>query len=317
MKRYRRASHSLPLLWAAFLLLVLLAALLLWQHFAADNNSEPMQPAGPGTVTDILQEPSPEGVAVTVTFIDVGEGDSILITTEKHAVLIDGGIYEAGGKVLSALRQAGVKSLDAVILTHPHYDHYGSLRRVLAQFPVGEFITAEVPEDQLPTASSYEKLLDTLGEKRIPAHFAAVGMTLDLEGATLQILGPIAGKRYDSLNNYSVVARLDCGETAFLFTGDAEEAAENDLIASGAALSADVLKAGHHGSATSSSAPFLQRVQPQWAVISVGEDNDYNLPSDAALRRLKQEGAALWRTDLQGCITAKSDGSTITFTTEE
>lgn len=309
-------ARRLSLLWGAYLLLVALAGLLMWQRLAQIQKQSAI-PVGGGNGTAIEQPQQTGETAVTVTFIDVGQGDSTLITTANHAILIDGGEYSAASAVKAALHTAGVKQLDAVILTHPHSDHFGSLRSILEEFPVGEFIMPEVPQEQLPTAASYGKLIDTLQSGEIPCRYAVPGMSWELEGATLTVLGPAQGKTYDGLNDYSVVTRLTCGETAFLFTGDAEEPSEYDLLASGEDLSADVLKVGHHGSGTSSSIPFLQRVQPDYAVIPVGADNDYNLPSDDALRRLKLEGATLYRTDLQGCVTVKSDGAVLTITTEE
>lgn len=130
----------------------------------------------------------------------------------------------------------------------------------------------------------------------------------------MTVLGP--QEAYDDPNNTSIVLRVDYGETSFLFTGDMERTAEEDLLDADAALEADVLKAGHHGSDTSSSYPFLRAVDPEAVVISVGEDNTYGHPDEAALSRFRDLGAAVYRTDLQGDVVFTSDGTEITVSTE-
>ena len=302
MRRRTQAIKNTTTLWIAFFLLLALAAFLLWQE---------LRPA------DASQQGSNAATGITVTMINVGQGDSILIYSKNHAILMDAGEYSAADEVIAAIRQAGIKKLDAVILTHPHADHYGGIRSVLGAFPTAEFITCALPEEQIPTTTAYEKLLNRLAAEKIPGRYAAVGMSWELDGATLTVLGPAEGKTYENLNNLSVITRLDYGKSSFLFTGDAEELAENDLLTSDAKLDADVLKVGHHGSGTSSSERFLQTVSPKTALISVGEGNDYGLPNEFALRRLKASGATLYRTDIQGNITLQSDGETVTVKTEK
>ena len=296
----RPTRRERRMLWCAFFLLLALAAFLLWQELF------PQTPA---------PSPNPTAVGLTLRVIDVGQAQSLLLTCGDDAILVDAGEYAAGGKVLAALSRAGVNRLTAAIVTHPHSDHYGGLRTVLEKIPTAAFYTSAVPEEQLPTAQSYGKLLDTLAAQAVPSAYLFAGDTLSLGGATVTVLSPAKGAIWENLNNYSLVLRVTYGNTAFLLMGDAEADVEEALLAAKTELSAAVLVVGHHGSATSSCADFLKAVAPRYAILSVGEDNSYNLPNTGVLARLKEQGAALYRTDLQGTVTVTSDGEQITVTT--
>ena len=198
-------------LWIAFFLLLALAAFLLWQELS------PWEKA-PAT--------NPPAVGLTLRVIDVGQAQSLLLTCGEDAILVDAGEYAAGGQVLAALSRAGVKSLTAAILTHPHGDHYGGMRTVLEKIPTAAFYTSAVPEEQLPTTLSYEKLLDTLSGEQIPAAYLFAGDTLTLGEATVTVLAPARGALWEKLNNYSLVLRVTYGNTAILLKGDAEAEAE-------------------------------------------------------------------------------------------
>ena len=244
----------------------------------------------------------------------MGQAQSLLLICGEDAILVDAGEYVAGGKVLAALSRAGVQHLSAAIVTHPHSDHYGGMRTVLEKIPTAAFYTSAVPESQLPTTQSYEKLLNTLSEQSIPAAYLFAGDTIPLGDATVTVLSPARGATWENLNNYSLVLRVTYGNTAFLLMGDAEAEVEESMLTAKTELAADVLVVGHHGSATSSSKNFIKAVAPRDALLSVGEDNSYNLPNTGVLTRLKEQGAALYRTDLQGTITVISDGEQITVT---
>ena len=239
--------------------------------------------------------------------LDVGQGDSFLLRTQEQTVLIDTGEAEYADTVVSALKEYGVEQLDLVIATHMHSDHMGGMAEVLEAVPAKTFIMTELPEELTPTSRVYENLLTALEQSPetevIPAQ---PGDRYSLgDGVTLTILGPVAD--YDDLNLTSVVCRVDAGDRSFLFTGDMEKKAENDLIAAGADLSADVLKVGHHGASTSSTADFLTEVDPVCSVISVGEGNSYGHPTAATLERLNEYGP-VYRTDLLGEIRITTDG---------
>ena len=288
-------------LWAAFFLLLALAAWLLWQELSPPAVSPVSTPVSPA-----------DGEGLTLRVLDVGQAQSLLLTCGGEAMLIDAGEYAAGGKVLAALSRAGVPSLSAATLTHPHSDHYGGLRTVLQKIPAAAFYTAAVPEEQLPTVTSYARLWQTLAEQSVPSAYLAAGDTLSLGEAVITVLSPMPGAACENLNNYSLVLRVEYGGTALLLMGDAEEETESALLQGGAALAADVLVVGHHGSGTGSGEAFLSAVSPRIAVISVGEDNDYSLPDAAVLTRLKALECAVYRTDLQGTVTVVSDGAAVT-----
>ena len=298
MPRQYTTRRERKRLWCAFFLLLALAAFLLWQELSPWEKA----PA-----------PNPPAAGLTLRVIDVGQAQSLLLTCGEDAILVDAGEYAAGGRVLAALSRAGVKSLTAAILTHPHGDHYGGMRTMLEKTPAAAFYTSAVPENQLPTTQSYEKLLSTLSEQAIPAAYLFAGDTIPLGDATVTVLSPARGTTWENLNNYSLVLRVTYGNTAFLLMGDAEAEVEETLLAVKTELAADVLVVGHHGSATSSSENFLKAVAPRYAILSVGEDNSYNLPNTGVLTRLKEQGAALYRTDLQGTVTVTSDGENLTI----
>lgn len=320
MKRQKKPKHRFYRLWPGIVMLLVLAAILLmpedcFQLLKDRFASDPAVPVSydTGEASDITRK---EGT-LTVQVLDVGQGDSILITTGDTAVLIDGGEYTSASVICDALRQQGIEKPDAVILTHPHSDHYGGLRSVLEKFSAGAFYTAAVPEDQLPTVTSYAHLIETLSEQKIPSKYLAAGDTLAVGQGSLTVLSPAKGARYDSLNNYSLVLRLEFGSTVFLFAGDAEMQVEEQLLLSGGSLAADVLKVGHHGSTTSCTDAFVTAVSPRIAVITVGIDNRYDLPKEKVLACLTEHGAALYRTDLQGCVTITTDGSGLSVSTEK
>ena len=259
-------------------------------------------------VSDLSQTPAePVDGLFEMIALDVGQGDSFLLRTQEQTVLIDTGEAEYADTVVGALKEYGVEQLDLVIATHMHSDHMGGMAEVLEAVPAKTFIMTELPEDLTPTSRVYENLLTALEQSPetevIPAQ---PGDRYSLgDGVTLTILGPVAD--YDDLNLTSVVCRVDAGDRSFLFTGDMEKKAENDLIAAGADLSADVLKVGHHGASTSSTADFLAEVDPVCSVISVGEGNSYGHPTAATLERLNGYGP-VYRTDLLGEIRITTDG---------
>ncbi len=233
-----------------------------------------------------------------VHFIDVGQGDSILIKTGSKAVLIDAGDQDKGDEVVQYLQEQGVAALDLVISTHPHSDHIGGLPLVLRTLPVARIIDSAVPH----TSQIYLDYL-TLIEQQDIAFEQPDKQSIDLGGEVrLEILGPV--KQYRDLNNSSVVARLVAGKTSVLFTGDMEQAAETDLLARWD-LQATILKVGHHGSDTSTGSEFLREVAPELAVISVGAKNSYGHPEEATLSKLS--AVEVVRTDQAGTIVLAID----------
>lgn len=251
---------------------------------------------------------------MAVSFIDVGQGDCELISVNGYNVLIDCGDTDAIDSVIGFLKYSGVEQLNTVIITHPHDDHYGGMYKLLSRFDIGEVVMPEYEVQSL----TYRRLIKTVNDRNIRLRYANAGERLLLgEDIFLDIIAPIY-LDYSEENNLSIVARLVYGETSFLFTGDLERMGELDLIEAGAELDADVLKAGHHGSAGSSSAEFLSRVTPRIAVFEAGEINYYGHPRSEVLERLAAVGCEeAYSTAANGNIVIISDGSSLRVLTEK
>lgn len=249
---------------------------------------------------------------VSVQFIDVGQGDSIFIHDHDTNVLIDAGENDKGAVVVEYLRDQGINDIDIAIGTHPHSDHIGGLDTVMENIPVTTLLLPVIPDSMIPTTKTYQDVLTTAQAQNVNVVFAQPGTSYPLSSGTLDILGPIG--TYDDLNSYSIVSRFSYGNTSFLFTGDMEKDAETDLIEAGVDLHATVLKLGHHGSNTSSSAAFLKAVGAEYYAVCVGEDNSYGHPSQEVLNRL--DDAPVYRTDADGSIIFSTDGNTIEVQTE-
>jgi competence protein ComEC len=254
---------------------------------------------------------------VEVHMIDVGQADAILIQAPEANVLIDAGENGCGEQVVAYLKAQGVSYLDLVIGTHAHSDHIGGMDVVLEEIKTGRIILSDIPEESIPSALSYTKLLKTILEEDMSITEPNIGDTYSLgDGAKLQIVGP-AGL-FTDLNNTSVVCRLTYGEHAFLFTGDCEEQGEASILnRRGLDLSAGVLKVGHHGADTSTSDAFLLAVDPDIALISAGSGNDYGHPHQSVTQKLVYSGAEIYRTDICGDIVVTSDGKTLRVDTEK
>lgn len=261
------------------------------------------------TITSPVPEPAAPVIAAEVHFIDVGQGDAILIKSDGHAALIDAGESWAGKQVADYLSAQGVKRLDALISTHAHSDHIGGMVAVLNAVAVGRVIDPAVPH----TSNTYARYLERINELNIPFEQADKQVISLGEGVALQVLGPV--REYSDLNNSSVVTKLTAGTVSVLLAGDIEQAAERDLLASGANLVAQVLKVSHHAGNTSTSADFLAAVKPKVAVISVGAVNSYGHPHPEVLDRLS--GIDVYRTDLHGTIIVATDGKVYEITTSK
>lgn len=243
-----------------------------------------------------------------VHFLDVGQGDSALITAGNNAMLIDTGDRGYGSGIVSYLKNQGIKKLDYLILTHPHADHIGGAVEVINSFEIDKIIMPKVSH----TTKTFENLLVAIDNKGMKITAPNPGDEYELGSARFKILAPNSSS-YKSLNDYSVVTRIVFGDTAFLFTGDAESTSESQILSKGFEIKSDVLKIGHHGSDTSTSDSFLKSVAPKYAVISVGSGNKYGHPTQTVLGRLQNHGVEVYRTDEAGTIVAVSDGEKITF----
>ena len=248
---------------------------------------------------------------LTVHFIDVGQADCALLECGGEYMMIDGGNQEDGQLVVSYLEQQGVEELSAVVCTHAHEDHVGGLPSVLAVYP-----TAAV---YAPTKTYSSKVFDNFvyytDQQGLEITIPEPGDTMQLGEADITVLGPV--QSYADPNHTSIVLRVEYGDTSFLFTGDMETGPENDMLdywGDRIEWKTDVLKVGHHGSNTSTSYRFLNEVDPDYGVISVGKDNSYDHPHEEPMSRLNQAGVVLFRTDELGTVVVRSDGQELVFT---
>lgn len=244
-----------------------------------------------------------------VHFIDVGQADCALLECDNAFALIDGGNADDGPAVVEYLERQGVQRLNLVVGTHPHEDHIGGLASVLAAIQTDNIWSSELTYYN----STVYSLINGAKKQGKELHFPQVGDTFRLGGAVITMIGPVK-RGYEDTNNLSLVLMVEYADTRFLFTGDMERDAEQDLLDSGADVKADVLKVGHHGSGSSTSYVFLRAVHPAYAVISVGRDNEYGHPHDAPMSRLMDADVIIYRTDQMYNIVAVSDGQDITFT---
>ncbi|MBQ8502805.1 MAG: MBL fold metallo-hydrolase [Clostridia bacterium] len=239
-----------------------------------------------------------------VHFIDVGQGSSALIQVGSKGILIDAGETDYGDYVVEYLNSCGIEELEYVIASHPHSDHIGGMCDVLDSFTVGEFIMPLLTEINIPTTRVYENMLNSLFDKDITISVAEVGAKYEIEGASLEIFGPV--EQTIDLNDMSVICKVNVNGTEFMFLGDAEKPELSSVYNSVALdFEADVIAMGHHGSSTSIHKKFLNAVDADVAVISCGKDNSYGHPNEEALEYIDQAGMTLYRTDYEGDIVFK------------
>ena len=265
----------------------LAAVFLFWQYWQAPKNLE-------------------------VDFFDVGQGDAILIKAPAgQNILIDGGPDKTVIKRLGENLAWWDKRIDLMILTHPHDDHVTGLIDVLKRFEVGKILYTGVNHN----TPNYLAWLKLARDQKVPLTIIDKEQAINLgAGAKLEILYPdksFLNKTVADLNQSSIVLKLIHGQNVFLLTGDAGLEVEKKLIDSGADLSAEVLKVGHHGSQYATSQEFLEKIKPRFAIIEAGEDNDYGHPNLRIIKRIERAGAEIYRTDDKGTIRMVSDGSTV------
>lgn len=248
------------------------------------------------------------GETMSVHYIDVGQGDSELICLpDGRNMLIDAGTSNAGTELLSYLDSQNVQKIDYLIATHPHADHIGSMSEVVKKYDIGEIYMPKATT----TTRTYENLLTEIDNKGLTINTARANVDIiNEDGLSAVILAPNS-QSYKDLNNYSAVVKLTYGNNSFLFTGDAEDISENEMISENADLKSDILKVGHHGSHSSTTDAFLDKVSPAAAIISCGKDNSYGHPHAETLNALSKRNITVYRTDQDGSIVLDCDGRTI------
>ena len=256
----------------------------------------------------------PDATTFSVHFIDVGQADSMLLECNGVYALIDAGYDTTGHIVVEYLQEQGVEELELVVGTHPHGDHIGGLPEVLNTFPANNVWSGPITY----TNDYVRNFRTSVGNQGLAIHHPNPGDTFQLDDALITVLGPVK-KYYEDVNDLSLVLMVEFGDTKFLFTGDMEQIAENDMLdywGEEFDFGADVLKVGHHGSYSSTHYRFLRAVMPTYGVICVGGNNDYGHPHKDPISRLQDAEVQIYRTDKMYDIVCVSDGEDIEFTWE-
>jgi len=291
-------EHQRRIIRLLLIAIILIAAVFLTIYYIESNRTEHV------LSTDVQPE-------LSVLFIDVGQADSALIyLSTGETMLIDAGESSEADAIREELDERRITDIDILVATHPHADHIGGMRTLIENYDIGQVL---MPDMEAKSAV-YKKLMDAISSRGIPVVEAYAGYEFTLGSARCTVVSPDADADKDA-NNESVVIFLDFYDSEFLFTGDMEKWAENEVLDAHYYVDADVLKVAHHGSSTGSSQAFLDAVTPEYAVISCGRDNKYGHPHQETLARLKAAGAEIYRTDEVGDILFSSNGQTLTVQT--
>jgi competence protein ComEC len=274
-------------------------------------------PPSPTTAPDATRQEARGSNPLRYLQLDIGQGDAeLLVSPDGHAMLVDGGPPGRAETILAALQSQGVSRLDAVVATHPHNDHIGSLDEIVRQVPVASFLDSGYVHGSQPQ----RQLLEAIKARSVPFKLARPGTRFTLGAdVSVDVLGPMEPllKGTDSdPNNNSVILKVTHGQVRFLITGDIEEPGRERLFEAGADLRAEVYKVSHHGSRNGTDREFMERVRPRLALISCASGNDYGHPHPEAIQALTSAGATIYRTDLQGALTVASDGRSWRVETE-
>ena len=239
----------------------------------------------------------------SVSFIDVGQADSVLIRNGNYNMLIDAGNNEDGEKLVNYFKSLGIEEFTYVFATHPHEDHIGGMDDIINNFKIDNYYMS----NKLSTTKTFMDVLDALDGCNLKYTVPNKGDTLKLGDANIKVIYP--GDDKSNINDSSIVLKITYGKNSFLLTGDATSNVERKIYNED--IKSDVLKVAHHGSSYSSTDVFLDKVKPYYAVISVGKNNIYNHPSNKTLEKLNKRNIKVYRTDLDGTIVFISDGENL------
>ncbi len=312
MKPFKKQKFGYWFSAVVFLCFALILGFAKFNKFKLNSLNDSIQNSGSQINSTEVNEIQNENM--TVHFLNVGKADCCYIKCKDKNILIDAADKEPTDVVTEYLERQKVDKLDLVVVSHPHRDHIGQMSKVIEKFQIDKFIAAKVPNDIVPTSTTYEKMLKALEKKNMKIKYVVSGDNFEIGDLKIEILGPV--NDHSNLNSNSVVMKIKYGDVSFMFTGDAEINEEKDIIKSNADLQSTVLKVGHHGSKTSSSYNFLRKIKPEYAVISVGPDKS-NLPKKIILERLGKFCEKIYRTDEKGTIIFKTDGKSIKVETEK
>ena len=296
MKRKKKLVSS-------FIILIIVGIFYLFQNYPTSEISENINKR-------INEVPVTSEERLEVTFIDVGQADSILLENEGHYMLVDAGNNEDGPKLVNYFKNQNIHQFDYVIGTHPHEDHIGGLDNIIEGFDINTFYMPDV----ITTTKTFEDVLDALGEKNMTLSIPKTNATFKLGDATVKVLY-VGTEDESDLNDTSIVLKVTYQNVSFLLTGDASTKVEEKL--NPADLESTVLKVRHHGSSTATNEKFLNTVNPKYAIISVGENNQYEHPHTTVLNTLAAHNITTYRTDQDGTIKVITDGTNIEINTSK
>ena len=242
-----------------------------------------------------------------ISYLDVGQADCILIRKNNRNILIDAGNNEDGDKLVNYFKENGIKKFDYVIGTHAHEDHIGGMNKIIDNFKINHFYMPDV----VTTTKTFEDVLNSLEKNKVKFETPKIDSTFKVDDLKFTVLSITNNK--EDLNDTSIVLKLTYENTSYLFMGDASSNIENNILDKD--IESNVLKVGHHGSGYSSSAKFIKKVNPDYAIISVGKNNSYNHPKNVVIKKLERIGSTIYRTDKQGTIKVISDGNNIKIET--
>lgn len=240
---------------------------------------------------------------LTIHYLNVGQADSILINNNDYTMLIDAGNNSDGENIVEYIKTQNIKDIDILVGTHPHEDHIGGLDNIINNFDIGSIYMP----DATTNTKTFEDVLDAIENKEYSITIPEIDEEFNLGKMNFKVL--YTGTDESDLNNTSIVLKMTFGNTSYLFTGDATDVTEEKIINKD--IKVDVLKVGHHGSSYSTTDEFLSKVNPTYAIISVGKNNKYNHPADETLEKLNNKNITTYRTDIDGTIKLTSDGNNI------
>lgn len=310
MAAKRRPPKKKTLLSSVISAIVLILALIVYfqpeiEYYFGQMQEDTSTSSAPMASTDAVA-----GEEAEVYFFDVGQGDSILIRVGDYTMLIDASIRSEADTIIENLNALGVSDLDVVVATHPHADHIGGMTQIIETYPIETFYMPVLPDADTPTTKTYENMLDALEEQNVTVKQICDETELPApENASFEVYSPYDGDEWEETNDYSAVIRFTYGNVSFMLTGDAEQPVEERILETGADISSQILKCGHHGSSSSTSFEFLRAVDPAVAIISCGEDNDYGHPHDETMESLNEQGCQILQTWKDGTILILTNGT--------
>ena len=247
---------------------------------------------------------------LVIYYIDVGQGDACLVEYNNHFMLIDAGDNDDETLMVDFLKEKKVKTLDYVFGTHPHADHIGGLDAVINNFDIKKLYMPKVVEN----TKTFEDVLTAIESNNLKVNSPEVGKTMYLDNVQIQILAPI--KQYEEMNDNSIVLKISYQNFNCLFTGDMQSESEQDVLSINTNIKSDVLKVAHHGSNSSSTEQFIDAVEPEYAIISVGKDNTYGHPTPEVVSLLKEKNIKIFRTDVDGTVMLTTNGKDIQISSQ-